>query len=96
MPYYEHVFITRPEIAPQQVEKLAEEVKARGARTILITNKNIIDNKLYDHVIEIPYNKYYGNILANIILQIISYELSVSKGINPDMPRNLAKVVTVD
>ena len=75
---------------------LAEEVKARGARTILITNKNIIDNKLYDHVIEIPYNKYYGNILANIILQIISYELSVSKGINPDMPRNLAKVVTVD
>ena len=28
MPYYEHVFITRPEIAPQQVEKLVEEVKA--------------------------------------------------------------------
>ena len=28
MPYYEHVFITRPEIAPQQVEKLVEEVKS--------------------------------------------------------------------
>ena len=27
MPYYEHVFITRPEIAPQQVENLVEEVK---------------------------------------------------------------------
>ena len=27
MPYYEHVFITRPEIAPQQVENLVEEIK---------------------------------------------------------------------
>ena len=26
-PYYEHVFITRPEIAPQQVENLVEEIK---------------------------------------------------------------------
>ena len=29
MPYYEHVFITRPEIAPQQVENLVEEIKDR-------------------------------------------------------------------
>ena len=27
MPYYEHVFITRPEIAPQQVENLVDEIK---------------------------------------------------------------------
>ncbi|GIR16310.1 MAG: hypothetical protein CM15mP29_2980 [Alphaproteobacteria bacterium] len=27
MPYYEHVFITRPEIAPQQVENLVEDIK---------------------------------------------------------------------
>jgi len=29
-------------------------------------------------------------------LQIIAYELSLSKNINPDMPKNLAKVVTVE
>ena len=27
MPYYEHVFITRPEIAPQQVENRVEDIK---------------------------------------------------------------------
>jgi glucosamine 6-phosphate synthetase-like amidotransferase/phosphosugar isomerase protein len=31
----------------------------------------------------------------NMALQLIAYKLSVRKGINPDMPRNLAKVVTV-
>lgn len=29
-------------------------------------------------------------------MQLIAYELSVMRGINPDMPRNLAKAVTVD
>jgi glucosamine--fructose-6-phosphate aminotransferase (isomerizing) len=28
--------------------------------------------------------------------KLIAYELSVLRGINPDMPRNLAKAVTVD
>ena len=29
------------------------------------------------------------------ILQLLSYEIAVKKGINPDKPRNLAKSVTV-
>jgi glucosamine--fructose-6-phosphate aminotransferase (isomerizing) len=33
---------------------------------------------------------------SNIPLQILAYELSIQKGINPDIPRNLAKVVTVE
>jgi glucosamine--fructose-6-phosphate aminotransferase (isomerizing) len=75
---------------------LAEEVKTRGALTILITNQTEIRMELFDYVIPIPYNKYFGNLLANIPLQTIAYELSIAKNINPDKPRNLAKVVTVD
>ena len=33
MPYYEHVFITRPEIAPQQVENLVEDIKTVMSHT---------------------------------------------------------------
>ena len=38
----------------------------------------------------------FGELLAGITLQIIAYKLSVRKNYNPDYPRNLAKVVTVD
>jgi glutamine---fructose-6-phosphate transaminase (isomerizing) len=34
--------------------------------------------------------------LTFLLLQLIAYELSILKGINPDVPRNLAKAVTVD
>jgi glucosamine--fructose-6-phosphate aminotransferase (isomerizing) len=37
----------------------------------------------------------YGFLWNNIALQYIAYKISISKTINPDMPRNLAKVVTV-
>ena len=29
-------------------------------------------------------------------IQLLSYYLSIEKGFNPDFPRNLAKVVTVE
>lgn len=38
----------------------------------------------------------YKPIFAIIPFQLISYQLAVSKGLNPDMPRNLAKSVTVE
>jgi glucosamine 6-phosphate synthetase-like amidotransferase/phosphosugar isomerase protein len=43
----------------------------------------------------IPYNLTFGNVLANIVLQKIALSVSYQKGIHPDFPRNLAKVVTV-
>lgn len=38
---------------------------------------------------------YYTEIKFAIALQYMSYDLSIKQGINPDKPRNLAKVVTV-
>ena len=49
-----------------------------------------------DNVIYIEKNKSYSELLSILPLQLLSYKLSVSKGINPDFPRNLAKVVTVE
>ena len=72
------------------------EIKSRYAPIIVITNNDIKEFSLIDNVLYIPYNKTYNNILSAIVLQMIAYKLSVSKGINPDMPKNLAKVVTVE
>lgn len=46
--------------------------------------------------IVIPSNGILTSLLASVPLQLIAYELSVLRGIDPDKPRNLAKSVTVD
>tara|TARA_Y100000590_G_scaffold470766_1_gene669722 strand:+ start:5674 stop:7515 length:1842 start_codon:yes stop_codon:yes gene_type:complete len=69
-----------------------EEVKSRGANCIVISNLEINIKNL----IKIPKIKNLGSILSIIPLQIIAYEMALLKGHNPDYPRNLAKVVTVD
>ena len=70
------------------------EVKSRHADVLLITDDIGLSNE--DQVIKIKDNHTFGGILSNIIIQMISYELSLKKGFNPDFPRNLAKVVTVE
>lgn len=40
--------------------------------------------------------KTIGGLIANVCIQLLSYYLSIEKGYNPDFPRNLAKVVTVE
>lgn len=75
----------------------AQEVRARGAYTIVITdNDKIIDKKAADEVVKIPSNGPLTALLGIVPLQLLAYELAVAKGIQPDMPRNLAKTVTVD
>jgi len=74
---------------------VAEEVKARNAYTIVITNDSRFGHKM-DEVIKIPNNGELTALLAVIPLQFIAYEISVMRGYNPDKPRNLAKTITVD
>ena len=72
------------------------EIKSRYSPIIVVTNTNVDEFSLIENVLYIPYNKTYNSVLSSIVLQMIAYKLSVSKGINPDMPKNLAKVVTVE
>jgi len=72
-------------------ENIYEEIKSRGATIITITN----EPSQRENVILVEKNNTYQNILNMIPLQLFSYELSIMRGYNPDLPRNLAKVVTV-
>ena len=38
----------------------------------------------------------FGSLIGIIPLQLMAYYCSIHKGINPDKPKNLAKVVTVE
>ena len=74
----------------------AEEVKARGAELIIITDKRELARDLDDDPVVIPPNGPMTALCGVIPMQLISYELAMLRGINPDTPRNLAKAVTVD
>jgi glucosamine--fructose-6-phosphate aminotransferase (isomerizing) len=77
-------------------ENAYHEIKSRNATTIVITDDAICRFAENEHMITIPYNETFSHILAVIPLQMLAYQLSASKGLNPDMPKNLAKVVTVE
>ena len=74
----------------------AEEVKSRKANTIFITDNQDENSEKLDHIIKIPKNKTFSGLLSMIVLQMLAYNLSINQGINPDFPKNLAKVVTVE
>lgn len=75
-----------------------QEIKARNGRILAIVNKS--DDKvrnIADSVIEIPETEECLSPLLSIIpLQLLSYHVAVKKGRDVDMPRNLAKSVTVE
>lgn len=75
----------------------AKEVKARGAYVILVTDKEVINEGVYDELISIPkVTEQLRPILTIIPLQLISYEVAKLRGNDIDKPKNLAKSVTVE
>ena len=68
------------------------ELKARGAFTIGVAPER---NEAFDEWLKVP-DARHAQALVNLIpIQILSYFLAVKRGKDPDMPRNLAKSVTV-
>ena len=90
---YPVILIDTNENHYNKMNNVYEEVSSRHASVFTITNNNDYQR---DNLIMIPFNNTYNNILSIIPLQLISYEISIKKNINPDFPRNLAKVVTVE
>ena len=71
----------------------AIEAKSRGAKIIAVSDK---DNEIYDHWIRLPkVHELLYPIVAVVPLQLLAYHMAIKRGHNPDMPRNLAKSVTV-
>jgi glucosamine--fructose-6-phosphate aminotransferase (isomerizing) len=72
------------------------EIRARNGFCIVITDiENIEIEKNKDILIFKTETNEYVEILFILFFQYLAFELSLLKGINPDKPRNLAKVVTV-
>jgi len=74
------------------------EMKARGASIIVLCEEGDEEiKKLADDSIEIPKGvpEILSPILYVIPLQLLAYHMALERGHNPDMPRNLAKSVTV-
>jgi len=68
-----------------KIENVRQEVSARGAYVVNISDINTSYK-----------NSTFSSLSANLYLQMMSYYISVKKGFDPDYPRNLAKVVTVE
>lgn len=70
----------------------ATEISARGAQVIGIAPER---HPIFDEWLKVP-DAGPAQAIVNIIpVQILAYFLAVERGKNPDMPRNLAKSVTV-
>jgi glutamine---fructose-6-phosphate transaminase (isomerizing) len=76
-----------------------QEVLVRGAYCTIISElkelTELIDISGEKCELIIIEDNTYKEVLSAIVLQLIAYFLSISKDINPDKPRNLAKVVSV-
>jgi len=70
-----------------------EEIKSRYAPILFITDD---DKCSYENKVIVPNNKIFCDLLSVIPLQIAAYYLSIERGLNPDLPKNLAKCVTVE
>ena len=75
-----------------------QEVRARGARVIAITQEgNTEVEKSADRVIYIPkVDDMFAIITAVVPMQLLAYHASNIRGLDVDKPRNLAKSVTVE
>lgn len=75
-----------------------QQVKARGGSVIaIVTRGDETIREMSDHVIEIPpVEECLSPIVASIPLQLLAYHIAIMKKCNVDMPRNLAKSVTVE
>ena len=87
---------TQDEVFEKTISNLVE-VKSRGAYVITITSNDKDVSKVANDIITIPTtNKYFYPSLTVIPLQLISYYITIAKGLDVDKPRNLAKSVTVE
>ncbi len=75
-----------------------QEVRARGARTIVIAEEGDDAVVPYaDHLIRVPQvPTLMQPLVSTVPLQVFACELATAKGHDVDQPRNLAKSVTVE
>ena len=76
----------------QETISNATELKARGAMIIGVSPER---KDVFDQWLKVPDCNGAQAIASIIPVQILAYHLAILRGLDPDMPRNLAKSVTV-
>lgn len=92
------VFIATKDTYHEKIVSNMQEIKARKGKVISIyTEGDTVTPSLSDDSFAIPEaHELIAPILSAIPMQLLAYYVGVLKGINVDMPRNLAKSVTVE
>lgn len=92
------VFIATHHKLYEKIISNMQEVKSRKGRILaIVTEDDEHVREIADNVIEIPKTENCLVPLLSVVpLQILAYYVAVDKGLNVDMPRNLAKSVTVE
>lgn len=82
----------------ERMNEILEILNKRNAQTIVITpdEKLISCESKPKYLMKIEENGELTALLSLIPLQLIAYYLSIARALDPDHPRNLAKVVTVE
>lgn len=82
----------------EKIVSNVQQVKARQGSTIaIVTQGDTLISSIADHVLEVPeVPEMLSPIITTIPLQLLSYYIAINRGKNVDMPRNLAKSVTVE
>ena len=93
---YPVVFVTAPNDAAMMVNHV-NEVTCRGGRAIAIAAEDaLLRQNVHDYLVLPSASQEVATLLSALPLQLISYYMSVARGIDPDFPRNLSKTLTVD
>ena len=92
------VFIATHHQLYEKIISNMQEVKSRNGRILaVVTEGDKQVRTLADNTIEVPATSNTLVALLTVVpLQLLAYYVAVDKGLNVDMPRNLAKSVTVE
>ncbi len=75
----------------------AEQIRARGGRVVAVTHPGVELDGVADHRIDVPHNEpELDPILLMIPMQLLALHAAMTRGLDIDRPRNLAKSVTVE
>lgn len=91
------ILMTQANLAEKTISNM-KEVKARGGRIMVICPENLAGKAFEcDEEIVLPaVDSFLAPIISVIPLQLFAYYMAVSRGLDVDKPRNLAKSVTVE
>lgn len=92
------VFVATKDSYYEKIVSNVQEIKARKGMVIAVatTGDTVIPSMADDTMFVPDADELIAPLLSVIPLQLLSYYVGIAKGCNVDMPRNLAKSVTVE